>query len=358
MPGTQPQPSAPVEPADAAAVAEASERPVTDPSDLLPSRSALEEPAATEADAVLDDDELRRRIRDDLSSLGPMSLGRPNAGALVNGVLMPEGEHWEIVSPTTAWGTQETIDSLIRAIEAVNEQYPDSHKAFVGDLSRELGGPLRPHRSHQSGRDVDVSYYYRPDRAAWYQRAHQRTLDLDRTWAFVRALLTETDVEMMFIDLRVQKLLKEHALAIGEDREWLDSVFQFGSRRTGRIIRHTWGHATHIHIRFYNPAAQTLGQRSYEQLAALGLITPRHRTVRYQARGGDSVQTVALRAGTSVGALRRMNGLRRGDFVAGRTYLVPLRGRVAKARDVVIPPRNLPPPLAAPGPAIVAASAP
>ncbi|MBW2527545.1 MAG: penicillin-insensitive murein endopeptidase [Deltaproteobacteria bacterium] len=354
--GTQQRASAPTGPGATSGPSESPRRTLTDPAELEPETAAAKTVAVRPLD--LDDAELQRRIRDDLASLGPMSLGRPNAGALINGALMPEGDHWEIVSPHTAWGTQETIDSLIRAIELVNEQFPNTHKLFVGDISRELGGPLRPHRSHHAGRDVDVSYYYRPDRAAWYQRAGQRTLDLDRTWALVRALITETDVEMMFIDRRVQKLLKEHALSLGEDRSWLDAVFQYGSRRGPKIIRHTWGHATHIHIRFYSPEAQKLGQRSFEQLAELGLITPRHHTVRYQARGGDTVQSVAHRAGTSVGVLRQMNGLRRGNLVAGRTYLVPLRGRVARVRDAVIPPRLLPPPPAASGLPVAAAVAP
>lgn len=361
VPGTQARPLEPTEGEPRVAVDRSVSRLLTDPAELQPSSSvgALQEPAMTAAALdALSDEKLRRCIRDDLASLGPMSLGRPNAGALINGVPMPEGEHWEIVSPRTAWGTQETIDALVLAIEQVNAQYPDTHVAYIGDISRELGGPLRPHRSHQSGRDVDVSYYYHPDRAAWYQRASARTLDVERTWALVRALLTETDVEMMFIDLSVQKLLKEHALAVGEDPAWLDSVFQYGARRAGRIIRHTWGHASHIHVRFYNPVAQRLGVRSYEQLAELELITPLHRYVRYQARGGDTVEAVAVRAGTTPRALRSMNGLRTGNLVAGRTYLVPLRGRVAKVREVTIPPRRLPPATLLAGGATVASAAP
>jgi hypothetical protein len=53
-----------------------------------------------------------------------------------------------------------------------------------------------------------------------------------------------------------------------------------------------------------------------------------------------------------------MNGLRAGNLVAGRTYLVPLRGRVAKVRDVEIPPRILPPAMAATGHAALEPSVP
>ncbi|MCA9623482.1 MAG: penicillin-insensitive murein endopeptidase, partial [Myxococcales bacterium] len=85
-----------------------------------------------------------------------VSLGRPNAGALEVGVEMPEDPRWEIVVPQHAWGTQETVDGIAAAVAAVNREHPGAHPLHIGDLSREFGGPLYPHRSHQSGRDVDL----------------------------------------------------------------------------------------------------------------------------------------------------------------------------------------------------------
>src|SRR5437764_593142 len=85
----------------------------------------------------------------------------------------------------------------------------------------------RCHASHQSGRDADLGYYYKPGYQAWYQPASVYTMDRARSWAFVRALVTETDVEAIFIDMRVQRLLYEYALSAGEDRAWLDGLFGF-----------------------------------------------------------------------------------------------------------------------------------
>src|SRR5882724_1478823 len=45
----------------------------------------------------------------DPESLGSMSIGFTNAGALYNGVQMPPGEAWELVDPDHAWGTRETV---------------------------------------------------------------------------------------------------------------------------------------------------------------------------------------------------------------------------------------------------------
>jgi penicillin-insensitive murein endopeptidase len=234
-----------------------------------PHRAALEADApwraVSEADDpifALDDAALKKLLEQDPAALGSVSLGRPNRGAVLNAVQMPEGELWELVDPGRSWGTQETIDQLVAAIRLASERTPMAHPMHVGHISREQGGHIRPHRSHQSGRDVDLGYYYVPEHhIGWYQKANARTLDRARTWTFVRTLLTDTHVEYIFMDRSVQKLLKEYALGIGEDAEWLATVFQLGSRHPEPIIRAAWGHATHMHVRFYNPRAQSLGFR-------------------------------------------------------------------------------------------------
>jgi murein endopeptidase len=270
-----------------------------------------------------------------------MSLGKPNAGALINGVQMPEGPHWEIIDPRRAFATPETIDYLVAAIDAVEREHGHVHPLWIGHLSDEDGGRLWPHRSHQSGRDVDLSYYYVPSRAEWYRPATAGTLDLPRTWSFVRALLTDTDVELILIDRKVQRLLKKHALAIGEDREWLDSVFQYRSRTQTPVIKHAWGHRTHIHVRFRNPRAELAGYRAFDHLVSAKTIMPRHYTVSYRARGGDSLASLASKAGTSPDTFVKLNGT--GAIQPGRVYHVPMRGQVARIAEPTLPPRRLPP---------------
>src|SRR5690606_27551437 len=224
----------------------------------------------------------------------------------------------------------------------VNEQFPEgTHPMFIGHLSREGGGFLRPHRSHQSGRDVDLGYYYVPERAEWYRPATPQTLDRARTWAFVRALVTQTDVEYIFISTRVQMLLKEYALSIGEDAQWLDSIFEFRSRNPEPIIRHTWGHRTHMHVRFYNPKAQAVGIRAYDALARQRLISPRVRLQPYLARPGDSYASLSPVAGHSAQVIERTN---LGKAVQpGQILLIPIRGGVHRVGVLEVPPRRLPP---------------
>ncbi|HWO10203.1 MAG TPA: hypothetical protein VNN80_12005, partial [Polyangiaceae bacterium] len=69
----------------------------------------------------------------------------------------------------------------------------------------------------------------------------------------------------------IQPLLKEYALAQGEDPEWLSRVFENPQNRDS-IVRHRWGHATHMHVRFENPTAELTARRSYPILQQAGLV--------------------------------------------------------------------------------------
>lgn len=271
-----------------------------------------------------------------------VSLGRPNAGALVDAVQMPEDPRWELVVPQHAWATQETVTAIARAVETVHEVHDDAHPLHIGDLSRRFGGPLYPHRSHQSGRDVDLGYYYQPDKAAWYQRASARTLDTPRTWTLVRALITRSDVEYIFIDRAVQKLLHEYALSIGEDREWLATVMQYKSIQPGAIVRHTWGHATHMHVRFYSPEAQKRGQALYEEMTNKRLVGRRRHVSEHVVEADDTLTDLAVGYGTPAHRIARANRLRQNELEPGTVLKIPRRGRVVPVFAVHVPPRPIP----------------
>lgn len=292
--------------------------------------------------------QIEELLSKDPAALGPMSLGATNAGALFNGVRMPEGDRWELVDPAHAWGTRETIDAIDRAIGEVHRQFPGSPKLYIGHISAREGGHLSPHKSHQAGRDVDISYFL-DARHRWYQRATAANLDRERTWAFVRALVTETDVELILIDSSVQRLLKEYALKIGEDRDWLDEVFQLGSRKPRPLVRHARGHANHIHVRFYSPIAQESAARAYPLLVKRGAIKPTSQYVRHTAKKGQTLGSLARQYGTTVEAIKRANGLRSTAIQAKRVYNIPRpsSGPAAPPKQVVVPPRRLPPPKAA-----------
>jgi penicillin-insensitive murein endopeptidase len=142
----------------------------------LPAAPTADKPSTPAPFAELSDAEIASRLRKDLGALGPMSIGRAHGGVLVAGVRMPEGTNWEVMHPGLAWGTRETVDALAHGIDAVAARFPDTPRAFVGDLSAKSGGHLHPHVSHQSGRDVDVSYYL-TEGHRWYASANASNLD-------------------------------------------------------------------------------------------------------------------------------------------------------------------------------------
>lgn len=302
---------------------------------VLPETGLVEEDLQGRGEIAHEGSEHREAVRS-------VSLGRPNAGALKSAVQMPEDPRWELVVPQHAWGTEETVKGIARAVESVHDVHGDAHPLHIGDLSRRFGGPLYPHRSHQSGRDVDLGYYYLPGKAAWYQRASKRTLDVARTWTLVRALITRSDVEYIFIDRAVQKLLRDHALSLGEDKEWLATVFQYKSIQPGAIVRHTWGHATHMHVRFYSPKAQRRGQEMYAELTKKRLLRARTHFSEHTVQEGDTLTDLALAYGTPVHRIVRANRLRGNQLEPGTTVKVPRRGRIAPVMAVHVPPRPIP----------------
>lgn len=294
--------------------------------------------------ADIDDETLARMWKETPEALGSLSIGLPSLGRLVNARPFPEGEHWTVVIPQCTWATEETIDYLTAAIAEVARQYPNGRPLRVNHISVPNGGYLRPHQSHQSGRDVDLAFYYGdkgPDRGAW---AVKHNFDLDRNWALVRALITETDLQVILVDRSIIKRLYKHALAKGEDKAWLDSVFNAGK---DSLLRHARRHRDHYHVRFYNPRAQELGRR----VLPLMPKDPRQNIRYHRVRKGDTIGKIAYRFGSTIKAIQRANRLKGTMIRLGQTLAVPLRGPCVNCPmppEVIVPPRRLPPPSKSP----------
>ncbi len=296
----------------------------------------------------MSDEQLKKMVSEDPARLGSISLGAPSAGLLLNGVQALESPYLKPVNPGGAFGTQETLDFLTGALKRVHAEFPGTVPLSLGHISGPKGGRLKPHISHQSGRDVDISFFYR-DGVQWYRRGSADNLDLPRNWAFVRALLIETDVEMILVDHSIQALLREYASSIGEDPVWLDGLFR-GGAGLRPILRHAPGHATHFHIRFYNPIAQETARRAYRHLVSHGLVPKVLDYTNYRAKRGDTLGKLAKRFGTSVEALKRANGLKKSLIREKQVYLIPTGQSRPKPPPprLSFPARRLPPRAAVP----------
>jgi LysM repeat protein/murein endopeptidase len=269
--------------------------------------------------------------------LGSMSVGFTESGSQLNAVQFPrDGGPWVVVNPDEAWGSRETIDFVMAAAKQVAERMPGA-PLRVNDISKKDGGWLRPHKSHQSGRDVDLGLFY-PDNAKC-SRAREKCMDVARNWTLVRALVTTGDVQMILVDKRIQAVLYEHALAIGEDKAWLDSLFHAGA---DALIKHARRHRDHFHVRYFAARSQELGRRVQPLLA----MRPEHNLMVHRIRSGDSLGKIAAKYGTTVNALKKANGMKNTFLRAGQSLRIPLRGPCTSCPvppPVVVPPRRLPP---------------
>jgi murein endopeptidase len=287
----------------------------------------------------LSDDALLKQFVTNLPALGSISVGLAEAGRLINGVQMTPGDAWSVVSPDNAWGTRETIVYLSIVARAVQEQFPYVAPLRVNHIGKQEGGYLRPHHSHQSGRDADLGFYYRAGmNPLMVKGPRENAMDLPANWALVRALATRTDTQVILLDRRVQKVLYDYALSIGEDRVWLDSLFNAGR---SSLLQHVRRHRDHFHVRFYSPRSQELGWRIQPLLAKRS----DENFVIHRIKKGDTLGHLAMRYGSGVKLIQRANGLSSINLRVGRTLNIPLRGPCTKCPlppRVVVPPRRAP----------------
>jgi LysM repeat protein len=187
------------------------------------------------------------------------SIGRPDRGKLVGGVQLPKDPGYYRRRPSRAYGATHVVQHVRWAVAEVRRKFPGVHRLAVGDISDENGGALQGHRSHQSGRDVDLGLYFKSQPAKYpreFVGAGDGRLHLGATWALVwafwRAHKLPGGPQMIFLDYEVQGRLYEHARKQGVAKKVLHELLQWPDGRHARhgIVRHEPGHADHLHVRF------------------------------------------------------------------------------------------------------------
>lgn len=190
------------------------------------------------------------------------SVGKPYRGALVGAIELPDHPAYHRRHPKRVYATSSTVRHVQSAIETVREAYPRLHRLAVGDLSAQHGGKLGGHRSHQSGRDVDLGFYFRE--RPWiypykFASPTSRNLHFRATWALLEALADTSDapdgVDYILLDYNVQRLLYIWAIQQDDLRDDVDRILQYPRGRTSEvgIVRHYPKHANHLHVRFKCP---------------------------------------------------------------------------------------------------------
>jgi penicillin-insensitive murein DD-endopeptidase len=194
------------------------------------------------------------------------SIGLPFEGKLENGVLLRETPFVrytpEYARDGRFWGTWELVQLIHRAAHRVSQRIPGA-RLSVGELSKQAGGRIPGHHSHQNGRDVDIAFYmtdasgrpFDPWAFAAFDRSgrgrgpnEMLRFDDARNWELVQRLVADGDARIQYIF--VSNSLKERLLREGERRKASPSVL---ARARKTLMQPATGHphANHFHVRIY-----------------------------------------------------------------------------------------------------------
>lgn len=207
----------------------------------------------------------------DWSTFDSTSIRNPNDGWLRGGVPLPlsaPGLRFNPArDPAARYGTVEVVRALLDAADQVRREL-GGVPITINDLSLERGGPIPHHRSHQSGRDVDVLFYqlgpegnpiqsvgafFDPSGAGVDFRDLQDPsddvslqLDIPRTWRFLRALIEgeQAQLQNVYVAEHIRALLLSYARASSASESTL--------RRFEAITcQPSYPHDDHFHFRFF-----------------------------------------------------------------------------------------------------------
>jgi penicillin-insensitive murein endopeptidase len=155
---------------------------------------------------------------------------------------------------------------LNRTAKQISRQSPGS-VLLMGDLSREYGGPLAGHRSHQSGRDADVGFFVTDAKGRPVNSQQLRTFDKDgrardgsglrfddyRNWLLVQLWLKDgrAELEHVFVASHLRQRLLDFARARPAFSKYVNDASSF-LRQPSRGLPHD----DHFHIRIACPERQ------------------------------------------------------------------------------------------------------
>lgn len=192
-----------------------------------------------------------------------VSIGRSNKGKVVDGVRCDRGEGFIVPKKWRERGNRYGTDELVDMIVGLGRRLHGPTRLAVADLSMRGGGLARPwHRSHQSGRDVDLIYYVRDAQGKPFEPEEMYvfnaegvettgtgiTIDFPRTWKLVRELVTapEATVQRVFMYEPFALKLLEHAASIGEPE-----LLVARARKALKQPSDSAKHDDHIHVRVF-----------------------------------------------------------------------------------------------------------
>jgi len=194
------------------------------------------------------------------------SVGLPWQGRLARGVKLEPSANIRYLPEVAAtghfYGTWDLVQLLQRAAHRVSMRKPHA-RLSVGEMSREGGGDLPGHASHESGRDVDLGFYMLDGQGRPYDAFafanfdgmgrglspnQGLSFDTARNWELVARLLTDGDARVQF--LFVAPAIKQLLLAHGRAAHAPEKILQRAARVMVRP-NEKHPHGNHFHLRVY-----------------------------------------------------------------------------------------------------------
>lgn len=206
------------------------------------------------------------------------ALGYPNKGNLRNatsvlGKQKSGKTFFEIAFPERQryFSTYETAEMLSRLGEKLNSSF--NRKLEISDISKQRGGKLSPHLSHQIGMDADIGYPATSESVKFpvvvkmsNRQYNPSSFSVAKTYELLKYAFSQNDlkIDRIFADRKIKQVLCEYARSKGEtsgkDKDLVQSLF--------KNIEHVNGHGDHFHIRMRcTPAHPTCRKMVYVQVS-------------------------------------------------------------------------------------------
>lgn len=197
-----------------------------------------------------------------------LTVGHPNDGYQIRAKKLSDTSHLFVKASSAGarYGHPALVLMLRRSAKEISSD-AGGIKMLVGDLSRETGGPLYGHRSHQSGRDADVGFFATNSKGKSVQLkefvkfgsdgkalgSSNLIFDDYRNWLLIQAWVTDTRAGLSHIF--VSHGLRTRLLAFASK----DARFRRYVERAAQLLKqpeHGEPHDDHFHVRIACPESQ------------------------------------------------------------------------------------------------------
>ncbi|MEM7154265.1 MAG: penicillin-insensitive murein endopeptidase [Myxococcota bacterium] len=206
----------------------------------------------------------RQKIPEFVLDKNAQAIGSPNSGSLENAVQIPDQpDLYKRRYAYIMWGSGYLVANVQTAVAKFRQDMDFDGTLVLADVSKRKGGHFNPHKSHQTGRDIDIwlptvrgvfkeKYLTEDGDEKWGRRPNPEEADWFATWGLVRALIDTGAVQNIFLDHTIQPNVYNAAKFLGVSDEELEETIQWprGPHSNAGILSHSPAHIHHMHVRF------------------------------------------------------------------------------------------------------------